>query len=277
MDRPARPARLGAWEQPPREACLPAAERPYLSVVVPAYNESENLQQGALDKVVSYLGTRPYRSELLVVDDGSEDDTADLAERYAASHAGVRVLRNPHRGKAHTVVTGLLAAEGELILFTDMDQATPIREVERLLPWFDEGYDLVIGSRGTVRRNAPLSRRLMSRGQVVLRDVVLDLGPVTDTQCGFKAFRRGPIRQVVERLAVYDPRHGEPIEGAAVTAGFDVELLFIAHRLGFRVKEVPVEWDYQRTRRVNLFRDSLRGVRDLLRIRLADARGAYGG
>lgn len=256
---------------------MPAAERPYLSVVIPAFNESENIQQGALDKVVAYLRTLPYDSELLVVDDGSDDDTADRAEHYAASHPGVRVLRNPHRGKAHTVVSGILAAAGDIILFTDMDQATPIREVERLLPWFDQGFDLVIGSRGSVRRNAPLSRRLMSRGQVVLRDVILDLGPISDTQCGFKAFRRAPIHRVVERLNVYDPRREEAIEGAAVTAGFDVELLYVAHRLGYRVKEVPVEWDYQRTRRVSMLRDSFRGVRDLVRIRLAEMRGAYAG
>jgi glycosyltransferase involved in cell wall biosynthesis len=251
------------------------AAPPSLSVVIPAYNESENIRRGALDKVVAYLATRDGGYELLVVDDGSEDDTAALAEAYAATHPGVRVLRNPHRGKAHTVVTGLLAAAGEIILFTDMDQATPITEVERLLPWFAQGYDLVIGSRGTTRRNAPFTRRLMSRGQVILRDLILDIGPITDTQCGFKAFRRTPIHHVIEHLAVYDPRHETPIEGAAVTAGFDVELLYVARHLGYRVREVPVAWDYQLTRRVNLLRDSLRGLRDLLRIRSAARRGAY--
>ena len=251
------------------------APPPFLSVVIPAYNEAENLERGALDQVLRYLTRQPYAAEILVVDDGSEDDTARRAEDYAESHALVRVLRNPHRGKAHTVVTGLLAASGEIVLFTDMDQATPISEVERLLPAFDEGYDLVIGSRGLARRNAPLSRRLMSRGQVLLRDLILDLGPITDTQCGFKAFRREPIRQVLARLAVYDPRREQPIEGAAVTAGFDVELLFVARRLGYRVEEVPVEWDYQRTRRVSLLRDSLHGIRDLLRIRAADLAGRY--
>jgi glycosyltransferase involved in cell wall biosynthesis len=254
---------------------LPAAERPFLSVVIPAFNEADNIRHGALDQVVGYLSGRSYAYELIVVDDGSQDETAALAEGYAASHPGVRVIREPHRGKAHTVVAGILAAEGELVLFTDMDQATPIGEVERLLPWFERGYDLVIGSRGTVRRNAPLSRRLMSRGQVVLRDLILDLGPITDTQCGFKAFRRGPIREVLARLSVYDPRAGGPIDGAAVTAGFDVELLYVARRLGYQVREVPVEWDYQRTRRVSLLRDSVHGLRDLLRIRLADLRGAY--
>jgi len=252
------------------------APRPRLSVVIPAYNESENIRLGALDKVVAYLTTRDYSYELLVVDDGSADDTVTLAEAYAAAHPGVRVLRQPHRGKAHTVVNGVLAATGEIVLFTDMDQATPIGEVERLLPWFDQGYDLVIGSRGTVRRNAPFSRRLMSHGQVVLRRLILDIGPITDTQCGFKAFRRAPIRRVIDHLAVYDPRHEQPIEGAAVTAGFDVELLFVAQRLGYRIREVPVAWDYQLTRRVNLLKDSLRGVRDLLRIRGAARRGAYG-
>jgi len=142
------------------------------------------------------------------------------------------VIRNPHRGKAFTVATGLRAARGEIALFTDMDQATPIEETAKLLPWFAQGYDVVIGSRGTYRRNAPLWRKFMSRSQILLRNLIL---------------------------------------------GFDVELLFVAQRLGYRIKEVPVAWDYRHSRRVNLLRDSLRGLRELIEIRAADLRGAYDG
>jgi glycosyltransferase involved in cell wall biosynthesis len=251
------------------------AERPFLSVVIPAYNEAINLRAGALEKVAGYLAAQRYSSEVLVVDDGSQDETAALAGAFAGDHPGFHVLRAPHRGKAHAVAAGLLAARGEIVLFSDMDQATPIGEVARLLPPFDAGYAVVIGSRGTARRNAPAWRKLMSLGQVVLRSLILGLWGLTDTQCGFKAFRGDAVRPLLGGLRLYRPAAGGAVKGAAVTSGFDVELLFVARRLGYRIKEVPVEWDYRRTRRVNLLRDSWRGLRDLLRIRLADWRGAY--
>ncbi len=249
---------------------------PFLSVVIPAYNERDNIRAGALDTVVAYLVAQPYACEVVVVDDGSEDDTAALAEAFAADHGRIRVLRNPHRGKAHTVITGLLAAEGALVLFSDMDQATPITETAALLPWFDRGFAVVIGSRGTARRNAPVWRRLMSRSQIVLRSAILGFRGITDTQCGFKAFRREAIQAVIPRMRLYGASSDSRLRGAAVTSGFDVELLFVARKLGYQVKEVPVEWDYRHSRRVNLLKDSVRGVRDLLRIRIADMRGAYG-
>lgn len=248
---------------------------PFLSVVIPAYNETANLQAGALDKVADYLGAQPYAYEALVVDDGSEDDTALQAEAFARAHVGFHVIRNPHRGKAHTVATGLLAAQGEIVLFSDMDQATPIAEVAKLLPWFDQGYAVVIGSRGAVRRNAPAWRKFMSRSQIVLRDILLGLREVTDSQCGFKAFRGEAIRPILDGLRLYGSADGMAIQGAAVTSGFDVELLFVARKLGYPIKEVPVEWDYRRTRRVNLLKDSWRGLRDLMSIRLAEMRGDY--
>lgn len=248
---------------------------PFLSVVIPAYNEVANIQAGALDKVVGYLEEQTYAYEVLVVDDGSEDETADLAEVFAQAHPGFRVIRAPHRGKAPTICTGMLAAEGQIVLFSDMDQATPIGEAAKLLPWFEEGYHVVIGSRGMVRRNAPWWRRVMSRGQVMLRNLLLGFRGVTDTQCGFKAFRREVIEPILSRLSLYSLDTDWTVTGATVSSGFDVEVLFLARKLGYRIKEMPVEWDYQRTRRVNLLRDSLRGVNDLLRIRLADWRGAY--
>ncbi|MCX6019588.1 MAG: glycosyltransferase [Chloroflexi bacterium] len=249
--------------------------KPFLSVIVPAYNESTNIQHGALSKVADYLEQQSYAYEVIVVDDGSDDNTAILAEEFAASHRGFRVLRNPHRGKAFTVATGMQQAEGDIVLFTDMDQATPIDESAKLLPYFAQGYHIVIGSRGTVRRNAPIWRRIMSGSQVLLRNLILGFRDITDTQCGFKAFKHEVVAPILNSLSVYSQRDVRSVLGASVSAGFDVEMLFVAHRLGFHVKEVPVQWDYRFSRRVNLLRDSMRGIRELVSIRMADARGAY--
>lgn len=248
---------------------------PFLSVVIPAYNETANIQAGSLDAVASYLAKQPYSYDVIVVDDGSEDQTAALAEAFARDHGGFRVIHNPHRGKAHTVATGLQVADGEIVLFSDMDQATPISETAKLLPHFQNGFDVVIGSRGTYRRNAPLWRKFMSRGQIVLRSVILGFRDITDTQCGFKAFRGSAIGPILNHLHLYNQQKVTQVQGATVTAGFDVEMLFVARKLGYRIKEVPVEWDYRYSRRVNLLKDSLRGVRELLRIRWADLQGAY--
>lgn len=249
----------------------------YLSVVIPAYNEAANIRSGSLTSVYDYLSAQPYLYEVIIVDDGSADETATLAEDFAAQHRNFRLIRNPHRGKAFTVATGLRAAGGEIVLFTDMDQATPIQETAKLLPWYERGYDVVIGSRGTYRRNAPLWRKFMSRSQILLRNLILGFKDITDTQCGFKSFRGSAVGPILDRLHLYNFANHAEVHGATVTAGFDVEVLFVAQRLGYRVKEVPVEWDYRHSRRVNLLRDSLRGVRELLEIRAADLRGAYSG
>lgn len=248
---------------------------PFLSIVIPAYNETTNIKRAALDKVADCLARQRYSYEVLIVDDGSEDGTASLAESFARTRPGFRLIRNAHHGKAYAVVTGMSAAQGEFVLFSDMDQATPIGESARLLPWFEQGYDVVIGSRGAARRNATLWRKAMSRSQIVLRDLILGFHDLTDTQCGFKAFRREAVRAILDSLHLYRSQTNGRTQGAMVTSGFDVELLFVAQKLGYRVREVPVEWDYQRTRRVNLLKDSVRGLRDLVAIRLADAQGMY--
>lgn len=249
--------------------------KPRLSLVIPAYNEAGNLEKGALDTVDAYLAAQPYDSEVIVVDDGSADTTAAQIAAYAAAHPRFSLIRNPHRGKAYAVSTGMLAAQGEIVLFSDMDQATPLSEAELILPWFERGYDVVIGSRGTYRRNAPFWRLVMSRGQMILRNLILGFSEITDTQCGFKAFRGKAVGPILEHMHFYKNSEAHETTGAKVTAGFDVELLFVAKRLGYKIREVPVEWDYQHSRRVNLVRDSLRGVLELGQIRLADLRGAY--
>lgn len=242
---------------------------PRLSIVIPAYNEENAIRNGKLVRVRAWQKTLPYESELIVVDDQSRDQTAALAEAHAD-----RVVKIPHAGKAAAVIAGIRAARGEWVLFSDMDQATPIEEGARLLGLLEQGCDVAAGSRGVVRSGAPVGRYLLSWGQVVLKSVLLGLR-ITDTQCGFKAFIRSAALDIIERLVVYAPERLGTINGPSVTSGFDVEFLFIAQRLGYCVREIPVRWSYQQSRRVNLFRDAFRGLRDLFMIIIARLRRQY--
>lgn len=243
----------------------------YLSVVIPAYNEEQNVQSGVLDQVNDYLIKQDYSWEVLVVDDGSKDKTAELAKEYAKKHKGFVVHEEPHRGKAGTVIAGMLHAKGEIVLFTDMDQATPISEIEKFLPRFKEGKDIVIGSRSG-REGAPLIRKLMAFGFSVLRTIILRL-PYKDTQCGFKAFTNEAAQQIFKRMKIFSDK--KRVEGAAVNAGFDLEVLYIARKLGLKVAEVPVEWHHQGTVRVNPVKDSIAGLRDMLQVRVNALQGKY--
>ncbi len=247
--------------------------KPYLSVVIPAYNEETNIRLGALDKVSRYMESRDYRWEVILVDDGSSDNTPKLLEDYAAASRGFRLIHNPHQGKAATVITGSLAAAGDIILFTDLDQATPLAEVEKLIPWFAKGFDVVIGSRNSRREGAPLTRIAMARGFMMLRSVILGLHGISDTQCGFKAFRRDVARDIFSRLQLYGQSH--TVAGSMVTAGFDIEVLFLAKKLGYAIQEVPVEWHYVETRRVNPLKDSWQGLMDIAKIRMNAWKGIY--
>lgn len=245
---------------------------PYLSVVIPAYNEEQNIKKRAPFKVLSYLKKQSFTWEVVFVDDGSTDETVNLLDKFAMRGEGrVLLIKNPHQGKAATVITGMMRARGKIVLFTDMDQATPLEEVEKVIPWFHLGYDVVIGSR-TGRKGAPLVRKLMAWGFVVLRTLVLRL-PFKDTQTGFKAFTNNSAKEIFGKLKIFG-RQGR-IVGAAVKAGFDLELLYIARKLGFKIKEVPVEWHYQGTMRVNPLKDSIDGLKDLLRIRWYALMGKY--
>lgn len=240
-----------------------------LTIIIPAYNEETAIRAGKLALVMDWLKTCPVSAEVLVVDDGSPDGTAQ-----AARETGVRVVTIPHRGKAGAIVAGFREAQGEVVLFTDMDQATPIAEAPRLLAALAAGADIAAGGRGLLRKGAPVSRYVMSWGQIVLRRILLGLN-MADTQCGFKAFRRDAALAILDHLQVYNPDHFGPLQGPSVTSGFDVETLFVGKRLGFVIREVHVQWNYQYSRRVSLRRDALRGLQDLLRIVSADLRGQY--
>lgn len=246
---------------------------PYLSIIIPSYNEETNIRLGSLDKVSRYLERQSYTWEVILVDDGSTDASPRLLDIFAKANSGFVVLHNPHQGKAGTVVAGVEKARGSIVLFSDLDQATPIAEVEKILPWFDKGFDVVIGSRNRKREGAPLSRIIMARGFMILRGVILGLKGITDTQCGFKGFRRHVAKDIFSRLQLY--KSGSVVYGPMVTAGFDIEALFLAKKLGFKIKEVPVEWHYVETRRVNPIKDSWLGLIDMIKIRMFGWQGKY--
>ncbi|OGY09731.1 MAG: hypothetical protein A2782_02740 [Candidatus Blackburnbacteria bacterium RIFCSPHIGHO2_01_FULL_43_15b] len=244
---------------------------PFLSVVVPAYNEEVNIKRGAPEKLVSYLKEQKYTWEVIFVDDGSTDNTASLLEKLKNQEQRVRLIRNPHQGKAATVTTGVGKAIGAIILFTDTDQATPMNQVEKFLPHFKQGYDVVIGSRHG-RAGMPFIRKITAYGFVILRTMILRL-PFKDTQTGFKAFRQEAARDIFSRLKIFGK--GGVISGAAVKAGFDLEILFVARKLGYKIKEMSVEWHHPGTTRVNIIKDSIDGLRDMLRIRWNALQGKY--
>lgn len=246
----------------------------FLSVVIPSYDEIANLQKGVLDKVAHYLEKQEYNYEVIVVDDGSRDGSVEFVEKFAKDNSKFKVIKNSHSGKAGAVTKGVLASKGEYVLFSDMDQATPIEEVERLLPFFKQDFDIVIGSRSSARKGAPWTRILMARGMVILRTAIVGLKGITDTQCGFKMFRHDVALKLFKNVS---DMHGgfHAVSGSSVTAGFDVELLYIAQKMGYRIKEVPVRWLYVETRRVSPVRDSIDGFMELLTIRRKALSGKY--
>lgn len=248
---------------------------PYLSIVIPCYNEERRLP-GTLGKVTSYLQARDYCAEIIVVDDGSTDNTASVVEPLAAATPIIHLIRNEHRGKAFAVRTGMLAAAGQFVLFSDADGATPIEEADKLLPLLAEGYDVAIASREgeqAKRMDEPWHRHLMGR---VFNWIVqlLAVPGIQDTQCGFKAFRREAARHLFGNMQLYGPGATGPVKGAMLT-GFDVEILFLARKWGYRIAEVPVHWSYGAESKVHPIKDSWRNLRDVLLVRWNDLRGRY--
>lgn len=244
-----------------------------LSVVIPSYNEAENFKNGALEKVSEYLASQPYAWEVIIVDDGSNDDSPGLIENWIKTKQHFTLIKNQHQGKGPAVKTGVLKSQGELVLFTDFDQATPISEIEKLFPFLEKGYQIAIGSRevkGSKREKEPFYRHLMGRGWNLIVKM-LAIGGIHDTQCGFKLFTSSAAKELFTHLEVY--KNGK--EEKAFTGAFDVEILYIAQKWGLKLAEVPVYWTYVKTDRVNPVRDSVRMFSDLLKIKLADLQGKY--
>lgn len=245
--------------------------RPYLSIVIPMYNEEHNIRTGSLSGMIDYLKSQDFSWEILVMDDGSSDQSLILADKFATTHRNIRVYKEPHRGKGGTVIAGMLKAQGMIVLFDDMDQATPIDQLEKVLPKIEEGYDVVIGSRAG-REGAPIIRKTMAYGFSLLRSLILQL-PFKDTQCGFKAFTKDAADKIFSRLQIFNKKQAQ--YGASVSAGFDLEILYIARKLGLKIAEVPVVWHHKEGTKVNPIKDSWEGLRDLLKVRINALRGKY--
>lgn len=248
-------------------------------MVIPCYDEMANLQKGVLQKVKSFLEGNKFSYEVLVVDDGSKDGSVEYIQSFSKKNPEFILIKNPHLGKAGAVTTGMLKARGTYILFTDMDQATPVEEIDNLLPYLKEpegkkSYDIVIGSRADRRKGAPLIRLFISKANIVLRKIIVGLPDISDTQCGFKIFKHDPAKKIFAKV---NDIHGgfKAISSSNVSSGFDVELLYLAEKMGYRIKEVPVQWLYVETRRVNPIKDSIQGVKDLLSIRMNILKGIY--
>jgi len=246
----------------------------FLSVIVPCYNEEVNLQKGVLFRVNDFLSKQPYSWEVIIVDDGSTDKSRLNIEKFLETHKGFKLLKNKHQGKAQAVIVGVQNAGGEAVLFTDMDQATPIEEINKLLPHLKKGFDVVIGSRNNIREGAPLLRLIMARGFIFIRCLILGLNNISDTQCGFKLFSSHAAKKIFTKLRLYGIRRSTQ-NGPMVTAGFDVEVLFLAQKLDFKIKEIPVFWHYVETRRVNPISESINGFLDMLRLKINDWQGLY--
>ncbi|GAB4112175.1 MAG: glycosyltransferase family 2 protein [Roseiflexaceae bacterium] len=245
-----------------------------LSVVVPAYNEERRLPE-TLHQILTYLEQQPYAGEVIIADDGSSDGTAALVEQIASNNPHIRLLRLDHRGKGYAVRAGALAARGRFVLLCDADMAVPMDEWPRLRQALEQGAHVAIGSRegvGATREGEPWYRHVMGRVFNLIIQIVA-LGGFNDTQCGFKALYRSVSDDLFRRVRIYGD-DAPPVQGAAVTA-YDVELLFLAVKRGYRVAEIPVLWRYGEETKVSALRDSWRNLRDVLRVRFNALRGAY--
>ncbi|MBT9332425.1 glycosyltransferase family 2 protein [Acidipila sp. 4G-K13] len=238
---------------------------PEYSIVIPAYNETARIGY-ALEEVLRVIRIRRWPAEVIVVDDGSTDDTASIVERFAADHPEVHLLQNPgNRGKGYSVRNGILHASGEIVMFTDADLSAPIEEAERLFAAIREGVDVAIGSRwldrGRQTAHQPLYRRFFGRCFNRVTRMIMRL-PFADTQCGFKAFQRSAA-QTIFRL--------QQIE----RWGFDPEILFIALKRGYSVREIAVTWGHDERSRISYLRDGLQMLQELVYIRWNALTGVY--
>jgi len=235
------------------------------SIVIPAYNESARIGR-TLTHVLDCVHKNGWQAEVLVVNDGSQDDTAKIIRGFAAKDPIVKLIENPgNRGKGFSVRNGILHAVGDIVMFTDADLSSPMEEAELLFAAIRQGSDIAIGSRWLERKRQtiqqPLYRQFFGRCFNAVTRIIMGL-PFADTQCGFKAFRR-PVAQTVFQL--------QRIE----RWGFDPEILFIALKRGYSIREVPVTWGHDERSRISYLKDGLKMLEEILYIRWNALTGVY--
>jgi dolichyl-phosphate beta-glucosyltransferase len=231
--------------------------------VIPAYNEERRLPQ-TLPRIIEFVNEQPFAVEVLVVDDGSSDNTPGVVRQFADNHDFIKLMQPGRGGKGHAVKHGMLKALGEYVFFADADWAMPVTELPKFLPPRQNGFDLAIGSRegkGAVRYNEPSYRHLMGRVFNFLVKM-LAVPDIEDTQCGFKCFHHGVVQDLFSN---------QTIDGF----GFDVEVLYIARKRGYSVVEVPIHWYSQPDSKVHPIKDTIRMFQDIFTVRRNDRRGLY--
>jgi dolichyl-phosphate beta-glucosyltransferase len=238
-------------------------QQPFLSLIIPAYNEEQRLPE-TLKRVLAFLESQSYTYEVLLVENGSQDRTLEIAQDYARRYASLHVLSAPVRGKGWAVRQGMLAAQGEYRFMADADLSMPIAEINRFLPPALSDVDISIASReapGAVRYNEPAYRHLVGRVyNLMIR--LLALPGLNDTQCGFKCFRGEVAEDVFRRQTL-------------IGWSFDVEILFIARQRGYSIQELSIPWYFNPDSKVRVLHDSLQMGLDLIKIRLNALRGVY--
>jgi glycosyltransferase involved in cell wall biosynthesis len=242
-----------------------SSAHPKYSIVIPVYNESARIP-AALASVVGCIHARGWNAEVLVVNDGSTDSTADVVRAFAQTAPEVRLLENPgNRGKGYSVRSGMLQARGNVALFTDADLSAPIEEAEHLFAAIKQGADIAIGSRwlqsGRQTQRQPLYRQFFGRCFNAVTRFIMRL-PYADTQCGFKAFTRQAAQTVFQLQTIE-------------RWGFDPEILLIALKRGYRVVEVPVSWANDERTRMSYLRDGIKVLEEIIIIRWNALRGRY--
>ncbi|MFA6005468.1 MAG: glycosyltransferase [Patescibacteria group bacterium] len=245
-----------------------------VSLILPIYNEIKNLQKGVVDRVVHYAKHHPEICEILIVDDGSTDQSIDVIKKdYLKELPLLKLVQKVHSGKAFTVMEGIKQAKGTHVLFSDIDLATPIEEADKLIASAERGADIVIGSRSSTREGAPLTRKIMARGFMIIRNIVIGLHGIRDTQCGFKIFNREKALTIIKKMRVFGTE--KEIKGSSVSAGFDLEFLFIAKKLRCKITEIPVVWRHVETKNVNFIKDTFETLRDIIVIKWNDITKKY--
>ncbi|HUN90294.1 MAG TPA: dolichyl-phosphate beta-glucosyltransferase [Terriglobales bacterium] len=235
------------------------------SIIIPAFNESQRIL-ASLDKIIAYATEQEWGVEIIVVNDGSRDNTAELVRQYTKTHPVVKLIENPGNcGKGYTVRNGMMHAHGDILLFTDADLSSPIEESRKLFAAIDKGADVTFGSRWLQSElqtgRQPLYRQVFGRIFNLLLRIILGL-KYKDTQCGFKAFTRRAAHQIFSRQMID-------------RWGFDPETLFLAEKYGYKVAEVPVEWAHDNRSKINPVTDGAKMFMEMLKVRWADATGKY--